>query len=89
MLSGDRTLKGNLDTQGGRIQVNAPGAAQTVAPGEIVALRNEAEQRAYERFLHPGIPDLWEVTGSLNLTGSKGNARDIYFGHAIQFRTQL
>jgi putative salt-induced outer membrane protein YdiY len=74
VLSGDRTVRGNLETQDGRIQVNAPGAAQTVAPSDVVALRNAAQQRAYERFMNPGILDLWEVTGSLNLTGSKGNA---------------
>jgi putative salt-induced outer membrane protein YdiY len=45
-----------------------------VSPSDIVALRSEAEQRAYERFLHPGLLDLWVVTGSLNLAGSKGNA---------------
>ena len=75
VLSGDRTIRGNLETQGGRIQVDAPGATQTVAPGDVVALRNEAQQRAYERFMNPGFLDLWQVTGSLNLTGSRGNAR--------------
>ena len=89
VLSGDRTLRGNLETQDGRIQVNAPGAAQTVAPSEIVALRNEAEQRAYERYLHPGI---LRSLGSDRKPKSDRQQRkrgDIHFGHAIQFRTRL
>lgn len=74
VLPGDQTVKANIQTQDNRIQVAAPGAPQTVAPSEIVALRNNAEQSAYERLLHPGLFDLWTITGSLNIAGTKGNA---------------
>jgi hypothetical protein len=69
------TVKANIQTQDGRIQIAEPGGPQNVAPGEIVALRNDAEQRAYDRFLHPGLLDLWAITGSFNLAGTKGNAK--------------
>jgi putative salt-induced outer membrane protein YdiY len=74
VLAGDRTVTANIQTQDGRIQVAGPGAPQTVAPTDIVALRNGPEQVAYERFLHPGLLDLWSVTGSLGIAGTKGNA---------------
>ena len=74
VLPGDRTVKANIQSQDGRIQVATPGAPQAVAPGDIVVLRNDAEQQAYERFLNPGLLDLWTVTGSLALAGAKGNA---------------
>jgi hypothetical protein len=74
VLPNDRTVKANIRTRDGRIEVAAPGAEQRVAPDEIVALRNDAEQRAYERFLAPGLLDLWTITGSLNLAGTMGNA---------------
>ena len=50
VLSGDRAVKGALATQDGRIVVRSAGDAQTVAPAEVLVLRNDAEQRAYERF---------------------------------------
>src|SRR5437016_3853302 len=70
VLPGGQTVKENIQTQNGRIQVGA----QSIAPSDISALRNDDEQRAYERFLHPGILDLWTVNGSLNMAGTKGNA---------------
>jgi putative salt-induced outer membrane protein YdiY len=75
VLSGDREVKGPIATQDGRIVVNAPGAPQSVIPSDVVALRNQAEQRTYERFLHPGLLDLWAITGSINFAGTKGNAK--------------
>jgi hypothetical protein len=69
-LAGGTTVKANIETRGDRIQV----AAQTVDPKDVVTLRNDAEQKTYERFLHPGLLDLWTVTGSLNLAGTIGNA---------------
>ena len=74
VLPGDQTVKAKIETQEGRIRVEAPGAPQTVAPTDIVALRNDAEQRIYERLMHPGPLDLWTITGSLNLAGTEGNA---------------
>ncbi len=85
VLPGDKTVKGNLQTQDGRVQVAAPGAPQTVAPSEVVALRNDAEQKRYERFLHPGLLDLWAVTGSINIAGTKGNAETSTLTTPINF----
>lgn len=74
VLPGERTVKGNLQTEDGRIAIDAPGAPQSVSAAEIVALRNDKEQAAYERLLRPGLLDLWTVTGSLNVAGTRGNA---------------
>lgn len=73
LLDGE-TLKTTLSTTDGKVALHAPGGTQTVPPAEVVAIRDEAEQAKYERFLHPGLLDLWTVTGSLNLAGAKGNA---------------
>ena len=69
-LPDGKTVKDNLETRNGQIQVGS----QTVAPNNIGALRNDDEQKNYERFLHPGLFDLWAINGSLNLAGTKGNA---------------
>lgn len=73
VLPDERTVKANIETRDGKIEVAAQ-PAEVVAPADIVALRNDKEQAAYERFLHPGPLDLWVVTGSLNFAGTKGNA---------------
>jgi len=74
-LAGGKTVKANIETQGERIQVAAPGAPQVVDPKDVVTLRDDAEEKTYQKFLHPGLLDLWTVTGSLNLAGTKGNAQ--------------
>jgi hypothetical protein len=74
VLSGDRAIKGAITTEDGRLVVDSPGTPQTVLPADVVALRNDAEQRAYERLLRPGLLDLWAITGSLNIAGANGNA---------------
>lgn len=70
VLPDGRTVKENLETRGAQIQVGS----QTLAPGDVKTLRNDDTQKAYERLLNPGILDLWTVTGSLNVAGTKGNA---------------
>lgn len=80
-----KTVKANIETQGGQIQLAAPGAPQTVAPGAIVALRNDAEQSVYERLQNPGILDLWTITGAIGIAGTKGNAETSTFTTPINF----
>ena len=74
-LAGGKTVKANIETQGDRIQVAAPGAPQAVDPKDVVTLRDDAEEKTYQKFLHPRLLDLWTITGSLNLAGTKGNAQ--------------
>jgi len=85
VLPEERTVKGNLQTRDGRIEVAAEGAPQVVAPADIVALRNAKEQQSYERLLHPGLLDLWVISGSLNIAGSKGNAQTSTLTTPINF----
>jgi putative salt-induced outer membrane protein YdiY len=85
VLPGDKTVTANILTQDGRIQVATPGAPQTVAAGDIVALRNAPEQAAYERLLHPGVLDLWAVSGSIGIAGTKGNAETSTFTTPFNF----
>lgn len=85
VLPDNLTVKANIETQNGRIQVAAPGAPRNVTPSEIVALRNDAEQRAFDRLRNPGILDLWTMAGSLNFAGAKGNAETSTLTTPINF----
>src|SRR5215471_3525139 len=54
LANNEGPIKANLQTQDGRIQIAAPAGPQNVAPADIVALRDDTEEKAYERLLHPG-----------------------------------
>lgn len=85
VLPGDQTVRATLQTQDGQIEVVSPDAPQDIAPDDIVALRNDAEQEAYERLLNPGVFDLWTVDGSLGLAGAQGNAETLTITTPINF----
>lgn len=78
-------LKATLATREGKLEVAAPSTTQTVSPADVVALRNEAEQARYERFLRPGLLDLWTITGSLNIAGAQGNAETLTITTPLTF----
>ena len=85
VLPGDQTVRATLQTRAGQIEVAVPGAPRTIAPADLVALRNEAEQEAYDRLLDPGLLDLWTVNGSLGFAGAKGNAETLTITTPINF----
>lgn len=77
VLPEGKTVKAKLDTQGGQIAVDAtdPNVADvSVPPAQIVALRNDAEQKSYERLLAPRLIDLWAGNATVGWAGTKGNA---------------
>jgi putative salt-induced outer membrane protein YdiY len=84
VLPGNQTVKGTLASAGDKVEVAAAGAEKRqVAAGDIVALRNADEQKAYERLLAPRIADLWAGTASIGWTGTRGNARTATFATAL------
>lgn len=72
-----QTLKATVEGRDGNLQVATPSETLTVPQADVATLRNEAEQATYERFLRPGLLDLWTVTGSLNIAGARGNAETL------------
>ena len=80
VLPGDKTVKGNLVTKQGQIEVTAPGAtAETVPPASILVLRNTAEEATYRRMLHPSFLRLWLISSNLSLAGTAGNSQNRTF----------
>jgi hypothetical protein len=65
------TVQGPIRVSGGRMDV----AGRVAAIAEVVAIRNAAEQAAYERMLEPGWGELWAGSASLGWAGTAGNAR--------------
>jgi putative salt-induced outer membrane protein YdiY len=76
----DRTVQATIESNNGQVRLITPqGAAQSVPPADIVAIRDTAEQTEYERKLHPGWLQLWTGTATLGLSGARGNARTATF----------
>ena len=80
VLPGGKTIKGLVATTAdGRLEVTAEGEAGSAPLAEVEALRDDAEQKAYERLLRPRILDLWTVNGSFSVAGATGNAKTFTF----------
>jgi putative salt-induced outer membrane protein YdiY len=69
-----KTVKGTIATDAGKLTVLSGEAKAVVAPAEIVALRNDAEQKAFERLQNPGWLQLWAGNALIGFAGTKGNA---------------
>jgi putative salt-induced outer membrane protein YdiY len=74
-------VQGAVATVDGRLQVQ--GRPQPVPLADVVAVRNAAEQAAFERLQHPGLAALWAGTASLGFAGSAGNARTLTFTSGV------
>jgi hypothetical protein len=67
--------EGNLVVTNGIAEVGP----RRLPAGEITALRNADEQRAFERLEAPNLTDLWAGTGTAGWAGSLGNAKTLTF----------
>jgi putative salt-induced outer membrane protein YdiY len=83
VLPGDKSVVGPVSTTEQRIEVAAPTGRETVSMAEVGAIRNEDEQRTYERFLKPGWLDLWAGYFDLGFSLARGNARTDTFTTAF------
>lgn len=77
-------VKETVAASNGQITLSGgPGGAQTVAPASVAAIRDNAEEAAYEKQLHPTLLQLWTGTATLGLAGTKGNADTSTFNTAV------
>jgi hypothetical protein len=74
---------GTFNLSGGQMTITpTSGGVHSVNVAEVQAVRSNAEQAAYERFLDPGLTDLWIGSANLGLAGTAGNARTKTFTFA-------
>jgi putative salt-induced outer membrane protein YdiY len=79
VLPDGRTVEATLVPEEGKVKVDAASGATTVETKDIVALRDKAQQRSYERLLNPSLADLWAGTATIGWAGTRGNARTATF----------
>ena len=83
VLADGRNVQGTIATTNGKVEVATKDAKLVVAPAEVATIRNDGEQLAYERLLHPGLGQLWAGSASVGLAGTKGNAQTLTFTTGI------
>lgn len=77
LKTGD-TLNGKLATEEGKLVVRAEAApVREAALADVAAVRDAAEQKAYERMLTPPWSGLWAGSANFGFAGTQGNAETL------------
>jgi hypothetical protein len=83
VLADGRTVQGTIATTNGKVEVATRDTRLSLEPAEVGAIRNDDEQKAYERSQKPGWGDLWSATGNVGFAGTTGNAETMTFTAGI------
>ena len=88
---GNETVEGTIAPAQGQLQIRTlSGGTRNASLSDLSAIRNNAEQYAYDRLQDPGWFELWTGTGTLAWAGTAGNARTKTFAFgAAASRTTL
>jgi putative salt-induced outer membrane protein YdiY len=71
-----QTAVGPITTRDGNIDINTKRSGTVAMPKEnITLIRNEAEQSAYERSLHPRLRDNWDGGTTVGFALTRGNSQ--------------
>jgi putative salt-induced outer membrane protein len=82
-LRNGQVISGNVTTEDGKFEVATRDRGQVAAPrGNVVAIRNAAEQSDYDRLQHPRITDLWSGLLDTGLSETRGNSALLAFNLA-------
>ena len=83
VLKDGKTLLGTVAPSDGKVEITTKDTKADVSPGEVAAIRDAGEQKAYERLLNPGLLQLWSGGGSVGFAGTDGNAKTSTFTTAF------
>ena len=75
-LSNGKTAVGTIATTDGNVQVvNKAGGTVETPKSEIVLIRSDAEQTAYEQSLNPGLSENWAAGANFGFALTRGNSQ--------------
>ena len=74
VLPGGESVAGKIATSGDNLEVATPAGTKSAPIVGVTALRNAAEQNAFERLEHPGLGQLWTGFFDTGLALARGNA---------------
>jgi hypothetical protein len=79
VLPDGRTVQGTIVTTNGKLEVATKDAKLSLAPAEVATIRDNDEQKAYDRLRKPGWGQLWAGNGTIGFAGTAGNAETLTF----------
>jgi hypothetical protein len=85
-----KTVSGPVTTSDGNLAVTTPsGGTETVPRADVTALRNDQEQAAYEKSLHPTLWHAWNDSATLGfgLTGGNSETKNLALAFAGDRKT--
>jgi putative salt-induced outer membrane protein len=75
-LKNGQTVVGPIATSDGKIEVAAKSGTPVEAPKDsVVAIRNDADQIAYEKSLHPSLLEGWNGGANVGFSLTRGNSQ--------------
>jgi putative salt-induced outer membrane protein YdiY len=75
-LKDGKTAVGPVSTTDGKLEVATKNAGTVEAPAaEITLIRNDAEQAAYDKSLHPGLAHGWTGGANVGFSLARGNSQ--------------
>lgn len=74
-LKGGKTAVGPVTTSDGKLEIatKANGTVEA-AKDDVTVIRNDAEETAYEKSLHPGLREGWTVGTNVGFSVARGNS---------------
>jgi putative salt-induced outer membrane protein len=72
--SDKKTVVGPVSTSDGKIEVATKTGPVEVPPATVVLIRNDAEQEAYDKSLHPGLTRGWNGGANVGFSVARGNS---------------
>jgi len=74
-LKGGKTAVGPVTTTDGKLQIATKTAGTVEAPkADVTLIRNDAEQQAYDKSLHPGLMHGWNGGINVGFSVTRGNS---------------
>jgi putative salt-induced outer membrane protein len=75
-LKGGKTVVGPVTTNDGKLEVTTKSGGNVEAPtADVTVIRNDAEQTAYDKSLHPGLMQGWNGGLNLGFSVARGNSQ--------------
>ena len=75
VVTTEKTVNGNVTTEGANIVVNTPGSGAVTLPlANATIIRSQDAETAYEKSLHPGILEAWKGGANVGFALARGNS---------------
>jgi len=75
-LKNGKTVVGPITTSDGKLEVATSGGTPVETPqADVVAIRNDADELAYEKALHPGLLQGWNGGAAVGFSLTRGNSQ--------------